>query len=67
MKFPQECMLADRASVYNATFNAKSLQEALQFEHENGCPVILKASGILFYFLSLIFRDESVIVYLYVC
>ncbi|XP_045114002.1 probable enoyl-CoA hydratase [Portunus trituberculatus] len=45
LKFPQECMLADRASVYNAVFNAKSLQEALQFEHENGCPVIFKVSG----------------------
>ncbi|KAK8382775.1 hypothetical protein O3P69_011370 [Scylla paramamosain] len=44
LKFPQECMLADRTSVYNAVFSAKSLQEALQFEHENGCPVILKES-----------------------
>ncbi|KAG0723642.1 3-hydroxypropionyl-coenzyme A dehydratase [Chionoecetes opilio] len=42
IKFPQECMLADRASAYNATFSAKSLQEALQYEHENGCPVVLK-------------------------
>lgn len=44
LKFPQECMLADRASMYNAAFNAKSLQEALQFEHDNGCPVIIKES-----------------------
>ncbi|XP_050689693.1 probable enoyl-CoA hydratase isoform X2 [Eriocheir sinensis] len=44
IKFPQQCMLADRASAYNAVFNARSLQEALQFEHENGCPVILQES-----------------------
>lgn len=42
IKFPQQCMLADRASAYNTVFNATSHQEALQFEHENGCPVILQ-------------------------
>lgn len=44
IKFPQECMLADRASAYNAVYNAKSLQEALQYEHENGVSVIFKES-----------------------
>lgn len=49
LKFPQHCMLADRASTYNTVFSARSLQEALQFEHENGCPVILQVRPILFY------------------
>ncbi|XP_042240110.1 mevalonyl-coenzyme A hydratase sidH-like [Homarus americanus] len=44
VKFPQECMLADRASALHATFSAKSLQESLQFESENGIPIILKES-----------------------
>ncbi|XP_071548556.1 enoyl-CoA hydratase EchA19-like [Panulirus ornatus] len=44
VKFPQECMLADRASALHATFSARSLQNALQFEHENGIPVIRKES-----------------------
>ncbi|KAK8747003.1 hypothetical protein OTU49_016942 [Cherax quadricarinatus] len=44
IKFPQKCMLVDRASTFNATFNAKSLQEALQFEHENGIPVVMEES-----------------------
>ena len=34
-KFPQKCMLADRKSAYYATFSAKSLEDALQYEFEN--------------------------------
>lgn len=44
VKYPQKCMLADRTSALNATFAAKSLQEALKFEHENGISVIMEES-----------------------
>jgi enoyl-CoA hydratase/carnithine racemase len=43
-KFPQECLKADRKSTYYATFDAKSLQEALIFEYENGKPIISRES-----------------------
>ncbi|OQV18651.1 putative 3-hydroxypropionyl-coenzyme A dehydratase [Hypsibius exemplaris] len=40
-RFPQKCMLADRKSAYYSTFTAKSYEDALVFEHENGKEVIL--------------------------
>lgn len=43
-EFPQECMLADRKSAYHATYSSPSYDEALQFEHENGKPVVFKES-----------------------
>ncbi|PSN33805.1 hypothetical protein C0J52_19371 [Blattella germanica] len=44
VKFPQECLRADRFSTYNAAFNAKSFDEAVDFEFNNGIPVVLKES-----------------------
>lgn len=41
-RFPQQCMLADRKSTYYSTFTAKSYEEALIFEHENGKEIIVK-------------------------
>ncbi|XP_033116215.1 LOW QUALITY PROTEIN: short-chain-enoyl-CoA hydratase-like [Anneissia japonica] len=34
--FPRECMLADRKSSMYAAYDAKSWQDAMRFEHENG-------------------------------
>jgi len=42
-KFPQSTMLADRRSLFNATFNANSFQEAFQFELREGLPVFGEA------------------------
>lgn len=39
-KFPQECMLADRRSAYYATYSASSLDDALNYEHNNGVPIL---------------------------
>lgn len=50
VKFPQECMLADRRSALHATFSSSSIQEALKFEHDNGVPVIAKVSTIFTWF-----------------
>lgn len=44
LKFDQECLQADRDSVYNSLFNAQSQQEALHFEFERGRRVIMSAS-----------------------
>lgn len=41
-KFPQDCMLADRNSVYNAAYDATSLRKALDAEVENANSDILK-------------------------
>ena len=41
-KYPEECMLADRKSAYYSTFSAKSFEDALLFEHENGKEIIVK-------------------------
>ncbi len=43
-KFPQECLKADRKSTYFSTFEAKSLEEALVYEFENGKQIITKES-----------------------
>lgn len=50
IKFPQECMLADRRSALNATFSSSSVQEALKFEHENAAPIIAKVGAIFAWF-----------------
>ncbi|KAK6330689.1 hypothetical protein TWF718_002888 [Orbilia javanica] len=42
--FPQECMNVDRRSAYNAAYNAKSFEEAMKFEFENGVKVISEES-----------------------
>lgn len=42
--FPQECMLADRKSAYHSTYSSPSMEEAFQFEHDNGMPVVFKES-----------------------
>lgn len=44
VKFPQGCMLTDRESVYHATFEAASMEEALKFEYENGLKVVSSES-----------------------
>lgn len=33
-------MQADRQSAYYATYSAKSLQDALQYEFDNGVPIL---------------------------
>lgn len=43
-KFPQACMNADRRSAYYATFDAKGYEDALNYEWENGRPIISKES-----------------------
>lgn len=43
-RLPQECLKADRASAYHATFASKSLEESLQFESENAMHVISQES-----------------------
>eukprot|EP00112_Aurelia_sp_Birch-Aquarium-sp1_P006400 Seg1707.11 transcript_id=Seg1707.11/GoldUCD/mRNA.D3Y31 product="3-hydroxypropionyl-coenzyme A dehydratase" protein_id=Seg1707.11/GoldUCD/D3Y31 len=44
MQFPQQCMLADRESAYNVTFEADSIESALKFEFQNGIKVIREES-----------------------
>ncbi|KAL4235237.1 hypothetical protein ACF0H5_006875 [Mactra antiquata] len=44
LKFPQKCMNTDRQSAYNAAYNAVSLDDALQYEYENGIKVVLEES-----------------------
>ena len=44
VKFPQECLKADRASAYHATFASRSLEESLQYERENAMHVINEVS-----------------------
>ena len=39
VKFPQECLKADRRSTYNAAFATKYL-ELLQYERDNGIPIL---------------------------
>jgi len=43
-KFPQECMRVDRRSVYYSAFESKSLQDALDFEFNEGKQVIATES-----------------------
>jgi len=38
--FPQLCMQADKKSAYYATYSAKSLEDALQYEFNNGKTVL---------------------------
>jgi len=40
VKFPQECLRADRESAIYAAFSAKNLDEALSFETENSAKVL---------------------------
>lgn len=42
VKFPQECLRADRVSAYNSAFNASSLEEALEFEKNNATSAVLQ-------------------------
>lgn len=44
VKFPQQCINADRRSAYYAAFNAKGVEDALRFEAENGAEVISNES-----------------------
>ncbi|XP_076457242.1 enoyl-CoA hydratase EchA19-like isoform X3 [Babylonia areolata] len=39
-QFPQQCMLADRASCYHSTFSAKSWKDAFQHEWTHGLKVL---------------------------
>lgn len=43
VKFPQDCLNADRKSAYNAAYATKYL-ELLQYEQENGIPIVAKES-----------------------
>jgi len=40
VKFPQECLRADRESALHATFSAKNIDEAMSFESENSAQVL---------------------------
>lgn len=40
LAFPQTCMLADRASCYNAAYNATSFENALAFEFDGGVKAV---------------------------
>merc|ERR1719483_1671878 len=40
VKFPQECLRADRESTLHATFNSHNLEEAMGFESENAAKVL---------------------------
>ncbi|KZC09885.1 PREDICTED: carnitinyl-CoA dehydratase-like [Dufourea novaeangliae] len=42
VKFPHSTLLADRASAHYATFNAKQLEEALQFEKDNSSHLVFE-------------------------
>ncbi|KAK9294798.1 hypothetical protein QLX08_010698 [Tetragonisca angustula] len=42
VKFPRKTLLADRASAYFATFSAKQLEEAVQFEKDNASHLIFE-------------------------
>ena len=44
VKFPQQCLRADRKSAYYAAFDSDSLDEALSYEFERGKPIITKES-----------------------
>lgn len=44
LKFPDKCMNVDRRSVYYAAYEAKTFQDALGFEFENGKSVVLDES-----------------------
>ena len=39
-KYPQKCLQADRRSAYYATYSASSLEDALQYEFENGKEIL---------------------------
>ena len=40
VKFPQECLRADRESALHATFSAKNIDDAMSFESENSAKVL---------------------------
>jgi len=40
VKFPQECLRADRQSALHATFSANTIEEAMSFESENSAAVL---------------------------
>jgi len=42
LKFPQECMNADKRSAYYSTFDAKSIEDALEYEWEYSKDIIYK-------------------------
>lgn len=42
--FPQECMNKDRNSTYYAVYNARSFQDAMKYEFENGVKIISEES-----------------------
>ena len=44
LRFPQQCMNADRLSTYNAAYNATSLKDAMKYEYENGIKVLQEES-----------------------
>ncbi|KAM0665549.1 hypothetical protein MY8738_003505 [Beauveria namnaoensis] len=44
LTFPQSCMNADRTSCYYSAYNAKSFEDALSNEFENGVRIIAKES-----------------------
>jgi enoyl-CoA hydratase/carnithine racemase len=40
LAFPQICMNVDRASCYNAAYNARSFEDAMEFEFDHGIKVV---------------------------
>jgi len=43
-KYPQKCLQADRRSAYYAAYSAKSLEDALHYEFENGKEILSQES-----------------------
>ncbi|XP_049785758.1 probable enoyl-CoA hydratase echA8 [Schistocerca cancellata] len=41
VKFPQACMLADRDSVYNSAFNAKTFEEGMEYEKNSASDEVI--------------------------
>ena len=39
-KYPQKCLQADRRSAYYAAYSATSLEDALQYEFDNGKAIL---------------------------
>ncbi|GJN76513.1 hypothetical protein PLICBS_010628 [Purpureocillium lilacinum] len=44
LRFPQGCMRVDRASCYYAAYGARSFEDAMRFEFENGVQVVASES-----------------------
>lgn len=44
-KFPEKCLISDRCSAYHAAYEAESMEQALNFEMEQGMEIIRTESA----------------------